>query len=94
MSSITVTFINPDTEEELSPEPYELQVKSFCTDETVAGVTVYMDGTEMGQTDADGVISLGALLPGSTHTLKMVKDGYISSDQDKLNNDSFTVPAS
>ena len=110
MESITVTFVKPgsasddssdaetgDTggsEESTTPVPYELEVKNFCTDDTVTGVTVYLDGTDMGQTDSDGIISLGALLPGSTHTLKMIKDGYIDSDKDHIDNASFTVPSS
>lgn len=99
--SISVTFVSPESEagqEMVSPEttpiPYDLQVKNYCTDGEVPGVTVYLDGAEIGQTDADGMISLGALMPGSTHTLKMIKDGYINSDKDHIDNASFTVPAS
>lgn len=77
----------------VEPVAYELDVRDYCSDSNVAGVEVFLDGTSIGFTDINGIIYLGELMPGSTHTLKMVKVGYIDSDLDKLLNDSFTVPA-
>ena len=94
-ASITVNFESdpedPD-DPDPTPEAYELEVKDYCSDGILAGVTVYFDGVDIGQTNASGIIALGGLRPGSSHTLKMAKDGYMNSESDKLNNDSFTVP--
>jgi len=81
------------TELDLTPIPYDLEIKDFCDDEIVGGVEVFLDGVSIGTTNADGIIYLGALIPGSTHQLKMIKTGFIDSDLDKLSNDSFTVPS-
>lgn len=90
-ASLSITF--EDEEEEEEPVAYELDVKNYCSDASLSGVTVYLDEVDIGQTNINGIIALGALIPGSTHTLKMMKAGYIDSDKDKLNNDSFTVPS-
>lgn len=74
------------------PVPYSLEVKDFCSDTLLAGVTVYLDGAMIGQTDVNGVVQLGALTPGRTYQVRMQKDGFVDSNMDKLNNDSFTVP--
>lgn len=76
------------------PVPYELEATDYCSDADVEGVAVTMDGDYMGLTNGDGIISLGDLVPGTTHTLKLTKTGYQDSDLDNLNNDSFTVPTS
>jgi len=70
---------------------YELEVKDFCSDASLSGVAVSMDGRYKGLTDANGVVNLGLLTPGSTHALKMTRSGYEDSDDDDLNNDSFVV---
>ena len=95
-ASLVVPFVDEDGDgdgEEPTPVPYELEVKDYCTDAVLAGVTVYFDGVDIGQTDVNGVIVLGALVPGDFHELKMAKAGYMNSEDDRLNNDSFTVPA-
>lgn len=92
-ASLTVNFGGKDGEEPPPPPvPYELEVKDYCTDEILPGVTIYLDDADIGQTDANGIIALGALVPGSTHSLRMAKGGYINSEKDKLDNDSFTIP--
>jgi hypothetical protein len=91
-ASLTVNFGEKNGDGNGKPVPYELEVKDYCTDEILSGVTIYLDDADIGQTDANGVIALGALVPGSTHSLRMAKGGYINSEKDKLNNDSFTVP--
>ena len=75
-----------------TPVSYELVVKDYCSDSVIAGVTVFLDAVDIGETDAQGVIPLGGLIPGSTHALRMTKDGYTASDADNLSNDSFVVP--
>lgn len=93
-ASLSITFEDDeDDEEEKEPVAYELDVKNYCSDASLSGVTVYLDEIDIGQTNINGIIALGALIPGSAHTLKMMKAGYIDSDKDKLNNDSFTVPS-
>lgn len=71
------------------PTPYQLQVKDFCDDGILSGVAVYLNGSYKGLSNSEGLVSLGDLSPGSSYTLRMVKTGYISSDVDALNNDSF-----
>ena len=74
------------------PVPYDLNVKDYCEDTNVVGVEIILDGVSLGNTDSSGSKYLGLLVPGSTHSLKMVKTGYIDSDVDKLANDAFTIP--
>lgn len=88
-SNISILFVKDGDGE---PVPYELEVKNYCTDEVLAGVTVYFDEVDIGQTSSQGIIALGALVPGSIHILRMAKVGFINSENDKLNNDSFVVP--
>lgn len=96
-ASCAITFAEDPDDPGAPPGPdpvaYELEVKNYCNDGTLLGVMVYLDGIYIGQTDASGIIALGGLMPGSFHTLKMAKSGYIKSEDDKLNNDSFTVPS-
>lgn len=82
-----------EVEEAAGPTSYELEVRDYCSNNILGGVTVYFDGKNMGQTDSNGVIYLGELLPGSSHSLKMTKTDYIDSDKDKLNNDLIEIPA-
>lgn len=88
-ASMTVTYeqgvIN-------APVPIEISVADFCSDEVLSGVQVWLDGRYLGLTNLEGKLFLGNLLSGSTHSLKLIKDGYIPSDQDVLYNDSFVVP--
>jgi len=72
--------------------PYQLLVRDYCSDEIVPGMHVWLNGVDKGETDADGYVSLGNLLPGASYTLKMTKDEYQQSQLDNLNNDSFVVP--
>lgn len=74
------------------PVPVELVVSDFCSDVEIQGVEVFLDGFSVGHTNLDGKISLGMLIPGSQHTLKMIKAGFVDSDLDVLLNDTFTVP--
>lgn len=73
-------------------EEYELLVKDYCTDLAVPFATVFLDDVEIGRTNTQGIINLGDLVRGSSHTVRVVKSGYIPSDEDALRNDEFTVP--
>jgi len=77
-----------------TPQPVDLEVSDFCTDEVVTGVSVFLDGAYIGTTNSNGKIYLGMLMPGTTHQLLLTKEGYVDSDQDILHNDEFTVPSS
>lgn len=70
--------------------PFNLQVKNFCDDSIIEGARVYIDGADKGLTDVNGVIYIGIIAKGS-HTLKVTKTGFIDSENDSLNNDSFEV---
>jgi hypothetical protein len=75
-------------------EQYELFVKDYCSDEAIPDATVFLDGAEIGSTNSQGIINLGDLVRGTTHSIKVSKSGYIASDEDALRNDEFTVPES
>jgi len=74
------------------PVDYNLEVIDYCTGDLLAGATVELDGVNIGPTNNLGIIYLGLLEPGSQHTLKIIKAGYLDSDVDNIKNDSFTVP--
>lgn len=74
-------------------EEMELLVRDYCTDLAIPFATVFLDGAEIGSTNTQGIINLGELVRGSYHTVKVVKSGYIASDEDALRNDEFTVPS-
>lgn len=87
------TTISYDTGLGGEPVPINLLVKDFCSDEKVNDVDVYLDGVYVGETNGNGKIYLGMMVPNTIHQLKMTRSGYIDSDLDVLHNDSFTVPA-
>ena len=89
-ASLTVSYTNEDSS---TPVPVEIKVSDFCSDEVLEDVTIWVDGDEIGRTNAEGLIYVGMFTPGSTHTLLMTKSGYIDSNVDILYNDSFTIPA-
>lgn len=89
-ASLAITI--EDEEAVGDPVAYELEARDYCTDDVLVGATIYFDNVDIGQTDENGIIALGALIPGSTHSLRMEKAGYINSENDRLNNDSFVVP--
>ena len=71
--------------------PFVLNVKDFCNDGiSIEGVAVWLDSVYKGLTNAAGQVSLGMLTQGQ-HLLTMSVGGYLASNADHLNNDSFTV---
>jgi len=88
LASATINY-----EADLSnPIPISLRVSDFCSDLPVDVVSVYVDGNFKGWTNIEGILYIGELRPGTMHTLKMTREGYVDSDLDILYNDSFTVP--
>lgn len=88
----TTIIFRADDSVTASSQECELCVKCYCSDEVISGVTVLLDGEEIGQTDEEGLINLGELEVGTEHELKLIKTGYKSSNEDTLKNDSFVVP--
>ncbi|MEA3272337.1 MAG: hypothetical protein U9P90_01565 [Patescibacteria group bacterium] len=92
-TSLTVSF-EDDEEDDVTPEAYTITVLDLCSDQPVANAEVYLDGVSKGETNSNGIVNLGDLIPGTSYDLKVIKDDYVDSDVDPLNNDSFTVPTS
>lgn len=67
-----------------------LKVMDKCTKAGIAGATVYVDGALAGVTGAGGTITLTDVATGD-HGIRVVAEGYIATDEDELNNGSFTV---
>ena len=82
------TQTEPETP--VTTTPYSITVLDYSTNTILAGVSVYLNGVLIGVTNAQGLLFLGNLLPG-TYSIQMKKTGYFDSYQDGLNNDSFTV---
>jgi len=72
------------------PKDIVITVREYTTEALLDGAAVTVDGTYKGTTDSNGVINVGLLQPG-THTIKITKSGYVDSDSDDLENDSFVV---
>lgn len=77
-------------DEKSQPSIVTAQSKDFCTDLPVEGTSVYINNTFLGQTDINGKLVVG-LMAGGPHTIKMVATGYIPTDADDLQNDSFQI---
>lgn len=83
------------------PVPYNIKVTDYCSgvDVNAVSVTITTSGVPIegeilagGITDDNGEVYLGMLIPGRRYELSMVRDGYLSSTVDQLNNDFFIVP--
>ena len=72
-------------------EDVTLEVRDYCTGDSLPGCEVFLDELSQGNTDSSGQIDLGELVVGQTYQLRVVKSGYIDSDEDDLLNDEFTV---
>lgn len=72
-----------------------LTIKDVITDIIIpnALVTVTGNGINFSSVaDANGRVLIPNLIRGYTYQIKTVSSGYFNSDEDYLNNDSFTVP--
>jgi len=92
-ASLSVTYNTSEGGGE--PVPVDLEVADFCNNDVLLGeVSVYIDGTYKGNTNANGRLYIGNYVPGTRHSLRMTKTDYRDSDSDPLSNDSFVVPIS
>ena len=66
-----------------------IRIVDACTGDPVNQATVTVDGMNELVTDADGKVELNAKL--GEHSLFVTAEGYINSDEDSLDNDSFMV---
>ncbi|OQY25703.1 MAG: hypothetical protein B6244_14785 [Candidatus Cloacimonetes bacterium 4572_55] len=67
-----------------------INIKDCATEVELESVTVTIDGSWKGTTDANGNLNLSGIAVGD-HTIKLTKTGYLDSDLDDLANDTFTV---
>lgn len=65
-------------------------VKEYTSENVISGAAVSVDGHSMGITDENGTINIGIQDSGA-HTVVVSKAGYVSSDEDDLENDSFVI---
>jgi hypothetical protein len=67
-----------------------IRVTDYVDDTEIATVSVYLDTVLAGTTDSNGEISIAGVSIGG-HVLKLVKTGYVDSDDDTLYNDYIFV---
>jgi hypothetical protein len=67
-----------------------VRVTDYVDDTELATVSVYLDSVLMGTTDVNGELSIADVLVGG-RVLKLVKTGYVDSDDDTLYNDYIFV---
>jgi len=67
-----------------------IYVRDYVDTTDVATVSVYLDGSLEGTTDANGELDIADVAIGG-HTLKLTKAGYTDSDADDLYNDYIMV---
>lgn len=77
-------------DEKSQPSIVTVQVKDFCTDLPIPGATPFVDNQIIDQADINGKVVAGLMGPGA-HSLKVQAEGYIPTDSDGLQNDSFQV---
>lgn len=97
---IVIYAINEDGEEAgltidvkgdiFSDKDIVIVAKDYDLDLALPNSSVFVDGTYMGVTNADGKINLGKIKLGM-HNLVIQKEGYKDTDKDALNNDFFVV---
>ncbi len=67
-----------------------LKVIDHSTETAVAGAEVSIDGTVAGSTDENGELRVDGVATGD-HTISISADGYLSTDEDELSNESISV---
>jgi hypothetical protein len=82
--------IDIDSYTTTSPVDVVVVVREYTTDALVEGAAVYINGAYRGLTDVNGRINIGSRSIGR-YTIKITKSGYVDSDLDDLENDSFIV---
>jgi hypothetical protein len=76
--------------ENTDPQEVTIVVREYSSEALIVGASVSVDGVPKGVTDENGTIVLGRVAVG-THIITITKDGYVSSNEDDLENDSFTL---
>jgi hypothetical protein len=87
--SIQIDFKEPDISD-TDDAFVTIIVKDRNTGNVIVGAGVTVDGVGRGATDSSGRLSLGITTAG-THTVVVTADGYDTSSEDFLQNDSFVV---
>ena len=68
-----------------------IQILDYATNSAVAGASVSINGVSAGTTNSEGRLLFNAV-PGTPYTIKTEADGYVDSDEDILDNESFIIP--
>ena len=87
-SSTTITF-RESCDESQGVQNVIIHVVDACTRFGVADASVYIDDVYVGKTNQAG--KLEVQLESGYHTIKVVADGYIPTDEDAIHNDYFTL---
>ena len=87
---VPFTVSEGDSSDVSQPSIVTVQTKSFCTDLPVDGAAVYVGNKFIGSSDINGKVFVG-LLPSGSYGIKCQATGYLPTDGDDLNNDSFTI---
>lgn len=90
--SISKTIENLDITETVEEQfkNISLVIKDFATEIVIPNTAVTIDGSYVGVTDINGVINISNISVGD-HTIRLISQGYLDSDEDELANDTFTV---
>jgi len=81
------------TVEDVSKSEYRsvvINVKDYTTEVNILDAEVYIDDIFQGKTGSDGILQLHNIQVGD-HNLRLVKEGYLNSEEDDLSNSTFTV---
>lgn len=87
-SSTSVTFRESCVDESVGK--VIIQVVDACTRVIVPNAVVYIDGELVGVTNEAGKLELESLAPGK-HSIRVVCDGYVPTDEDTIENDYFEI---
>lgn len=67
-----------------------MSVRDKDTNAMIPGAAVFIDGLSMGLADSEGLLPVEQIETG-IHTLKITATGYLDTDVDDLNNETFEV---
>lgn len=74
-----------------------LVIKDVITDDVITGaqITVSLENVQVfyGVSNDEGMVTIKDMIVGATYDLLVTATNYLDSNEDYLNNDSFTVPA-
>jgi hypothetical protein len=88
-ATTTITF----EQEDVAYKNVVITVKDFCSGDILSGVAVTLNDDPLlsGITNASGEVEFPNLRKNQNYSIKMTRDGYMDSDKDELQNDSFTI---